>query len=82
VKDEFLLHKKSLKLGKQKKYKNGKGNDSQTVSPLVLPRHWDKRRYSEIKKNMHQEPFNAKDVKIQAKAEEQQQPAFQMNMPG
>jgi hypothetical protein len=48
----------------------------------VLPRQWDKKRYAEIKSKINTKPFDAKDVKIQATAPVQQQPAFQMNIPG
>jgi hypothetical protein len=38
-----LLHKKSIKISKTKKYKDGKGSNTQSVRALVLPKQWDKK---------------------------------------
>jgi len=41
LKDQFLIHKKSIKFLKKKKYKDYKGTDSQKVYPYILPRDYD-----------------------------------------
>lgn len=44
VKNQFVFHKRSIKLAKKKKYKNPIGN-SQTVRKFVIPKEFEKEYY-------------------------------------
>lgn len=46
VKDQFLLHKKSIKLCKTKKYKSGARGDAKKPPKFVLPKALDKDTFS------------------------------------
>ena len=41
IKDSYVLHKKSVKFIKKRKYKDAKGSGSQTVPPFILPKEHD-----------------------------------------
>jgi hypothetical protein len=41
LEDEFLLHKKSIKFIKKRRYKCPKGTENQKVQPFVLPKEHD-----------------------------------------
>ena len=43
VEDEFVIHKKSIKYIKKRRYKCPKGTEAQTVAPFVLPKEHDVR---------------------------------------
>mmetsp|Transcript_31412 Transcript_31412/g.30761 ORF Transcript_31412/g.30761 Transcript_31412/m.30761 type:complete len:160 (+) Transcript_31412:349-828(+) len=55
LKEEFVLHKKSIKLIKKKKYKDFQGTNSQTVHKHVLPKEYSEAEYKVIKKKIDEE---------------------------
>lgn len=41
LKDQFILHKRTIKFLKKKKYKDWKGSEAQRVYPYILPKDYD-----------------------------------------
>ena len=86
LKDEYLLHKGSLKLKKGKKYKDPRGSGAQTPKPWLVPRHFDKKHFKKIRDSaMKQDkPAEPKPVvtKTDIGAAKSNEPKFEMNIPG
>lgn len=57
LKDEYVLHKKSIKFLKNKKYKDAKGTGSQKVQEFVLPKEFNIDEFKRVKKKIIQEQY-------------------------
>eukprot|EP00347_Sterkiella_histriomuscorum_P009421 403341278 len=71
LKDQFIIHKKSVKFLKKKKYKDYKGTESQKVYPFLLPKEADLKQFQDVKKKLKKE----QDLqKMQQEAQKVQMP--------
>jgi hypothetical protein len=50
VKDEYIIHKRTLKIEKKKRYKDHKGTGSETVPEFILPKELDIDVFKNVKK--------------------------------
>ena len=55
VEDEYILHLKSIKFLKARRYKCAKGSESQRVVPFVLPKEHDVRSFKKVKESLKKE---------------------------
>lgn len=55
IEDEYILHTKSIKFLKNRKYKCAKGSESQKVVPFVLPKEHDVRSFKKVKESLKKE---------------------------
>lgn len=55
VKNDYIIHKKSVKVLKTKKYKDIKGTNNQKVPPYILPKEDDVRNFKIAKERMLKE---------------------------
>jgi hypothetical protein len=52
IKDEYIIHKKTIKIDKKKKYKNFKGTGSENVPDFILPKEFDINVFKKVKNSL------------------------------
>jgi hypothetical protein len=55
VEDHFLIHKKSIKILKKRRYKHSNGSQAQMVEPFVLPKEHDLKSFQSVKDKIKKE---------------------------
>ena len=87
IRFEYLLHKRSLKICKSKKYKHSLGNGSQKVSKFTLPKEYQKHYFLEAKAEFEaklkerQKLTEPKEVQLIEKSNAKQK-LTEINLPG
>lgn len=70
LEDQFVIHKKTIKFLKKRRYKHASGKDIQKVQPFVLPKEHDHKSFLQVKEKLMKEQKEKEKQQLAPKKED------------